>query len=138
MQPAGKIATTMLYGWFTLVSILFAYTAPAMAAGTVEDYLKCPMSDQITNKDAAIAWWNRRSDTEQRLVLALPCIERFVPIVCIFLYDPNLVQCTNNGVAEYRANKACQEKGLDLLSQEMADCKATFKKTFKLPFGTTS
>lgn len=138
MPAAAKITITMLYGWFTVVSILFTSTAPTMALGTVEDYLKCPMSDQIKNKDAAIGWWNRRSESQQRIVLAIPCVERFVPIICIFLYDPNLVQCTNNGLAEYRANKACQEKGLDLLSQEMEDCKATFKKAFKPPFGTTS
>lgn len=138
MHATGKIAAAMLYGWFTFSSILFTSPTPAMALGTVEDYLKCPMSDQIKNKDAAIGWWNRRSESEQRIILAIPCVERFVPIVCIFLYDPDLVQCTNKGLAEYRANKACQETGLDLLSQEMADCKATFKKTFKQPFGTTS
>jgi hypothetical protein len=110
----------------------------AFAASNMEDYLKCPMSSEIKNKEGAMGWWNRRSPEQQRIVLALPCEERFVPIVCIFLYDPNLVECSNKGLAEYRANKACETKGLDLLSQEMADCKDSFKKTFKRPFGATT
>ena len=131
----------MLYGLRVALAAMFMWAMtlpltiiPSYALGTVEDYLACPMSDQIKDKPAAIAWWNRRSETEQRLVLGVPCVERFVPIVCIFLYDPDLNKCTNDGLAEYHANKSCQAKGLDLLSQEMADCKAKFKKTYKPPF----
>ncbi|MES1990492.1 MAG: hypothetical protein V4441_06035 [Pseudomonadota bacterium] len=131
----------MFYGLRVTLAALFMWAmtmpltiAPSYALGTVEDYLACPMSDQINDKPAAIAWWNRRSETEQRLVLGVPCVERFVPIVCIFLYDPDLNKCTNDGLAEYRANKSCQAKGFDLLSQEMADCKAEFKKTYKPQF----
>ena len=121
-----------------LVGLAFCASAlmvPAAAADQgLEDYLKCPMSSEIKNKEGAMGWWHRRSPEQQRIVLALPCEERFVPIVCIFLYNPDLVECSNKGLAEYRANKACEAKGLDLLSQEMADCKETFKKTFKNPF----
>ncbi|MGB3811009.1 MAG: hypothetical protein WA943_13030 [Parvibaculum sp.] len=109
-----------------------------VAADNVEDYLKCPMSSEIKNKDGAMGWWYRRSAEQQRIILALPCEERFVPIVCVFLYDPDLIGCSNKGIAEYRANKACEAKGLDLLSQEMADCKEKFKKTFKQPFSATT
>ncbi|MGV8995985.1 MAG: hypothetical protein ACOH12_03455 [Parvibaculaceae bacterium] len=131
----------MIYGLRVALAALFVWAMtlpitiiPTYALGTVEDYLACPMSDQIKDKDAAIAWWNRRSEAQQRVVLALPCVERFVPIVCIFLYDPDLNKCTNDGVAEYRANKSCQDKGLDILSQDMSDCKAKYKKTYKPPF----
>lgn len=132
MRTFWRIVLAALTG-FVLVG--GALVVPAAAADQgLEDYLKCPMSSEIKNKEGAIGWWHRRSPEQQRIILALPCEERFVPIVCVFLYDPNLVECTNKGLAEYRANKACEAKGLDLLSQEMSDCKARFKKTFKYPF----
>jgi hypothetical protein len=134
MVNVSRIAIASLLVW--ALSLPLA-VVPAAALGTVEDYLACPMSDQIKDKPAAIAWWNRRSETEQRLVLSVPCEERFVPIVCIFLYDPDLKKCTKDGLAEYHANKSCQAKGLDLLSQEMADCKADYKKTYKAPAATS-
>lgn len=134
MVNVSRIAIASLLVWALSLPLAIM---PAAALGTVEDYLACPMSDQIKDKPAAIAWWNRRSETEQRLVLSVPCEERFVPIVCIFLYDPDLKNCTRNGLAEYHANKSCQAKGLDLLSQEMADCKADYKKTYRAP-ATTS
>lgn len=136
MRTFPQIALAALVGFALVVSALIV---PAAAADQgLEDYLKCPMSSEIKNKDGAMGWWHRRSPEQQRIVLALPCEERFVPIVCIFLYDPNLVECSNKGLAEYRANKACEATGLDLLSQEMADCKAKFKKTFKQPFSATT
>ena len=122
-----------LAGLFALSTLLSLTVLPAHALGTVEDYLACPMSEQIKNKEAAIAWWNRRSELEQRLVLSVPCVERFAPIICIFLYNPDLKGCTEKGLAEYRANKSCQDRGMDLLSQEMSDCKDEFKRNYKPP-----
>jgi len=134
MRAFLRIALAAL---MSLALVAGALIVPAAAVDQgLEDYLKCPMSSEIKNKEGAMGWWHRRSPEQQRIVLALPCEERFVPIVCIFLYDPNLVECSNKGLAEYRANKACEAKGLDLLSQEMADCKEAFKKTFKYPFST--
>jgi hypothetical protein len=124
---------------FCAASILVPGAERALAADDgLQDYLKCPMSSEIKNKEGAMGWWHRRTPQQQRIVLALPCEERFVPIVCIFLYDPDLVDCSNKGLAEYRANKACEAKGYDLLSQEMSDCKQNFKKTFKQPFSATT
>lgn len=79
-------------------------------------------------------WWNKRTPEQQTYIRDLPCNERYIPMVCIFLFDPDLKGCTNRGVAESRANASCQAKGYDLMSQELADCKDTFKKTFKKPF----
>lgn len=84
--------------------------------------------------DGARGWWDRRTAAQHKVILALPCEERYIPMVCIFLYEPDLVDCTNKGVAEKRATAACQKKGFDLMSQELADCKDEFKKTFKPPF----
>jgi hypothetical protein len=79
-------------------------------------------------------WWDKRTPEQQTYIRELPCNERYIPMVCITLFDPDLKGCTNKGVAEYRANKACEAKGFDILSQEMLDCKTEFKKTFKVPF----
>jgi hypothetical protein len=79
-------------------------------------------------------WWDKRTPDQQKYIRELPCKERYIPMVCIFLFDPDLKGCTNKGVAEARANASCETKGYDLLSQEMADCKATYKKSFKPPF----
>lgn len=79
-------------------------------------------------------WWDKRTPQQQTYIRDLPCDERYIPMVCIFLFDPDLKGCTNKGVAEYRANQACEAKGFDLLSQEMVDCKDNFKKSFKVPF----
>lgn len=135
MQNTARIMLVALYVW--ALSLPVAAT-PAFALGTVEDYLKCPMSEEIRSEEEAIAWWNRRSEHQQRVVLALPCEERFVPIICIFLYDPDLNKCTNDGLAEYLANKSCQAKGHDLLTQGLEDCKTEFKKTYKPPFSRTT
>lgn len=129
----ATLLRTVLAGLFALSTLLSLAISPAHALGTVEDYLACPMSDQIKDKDAAIAWWNRRSELEQRLILSVPCVERFAPIICIFLYNPDLKDCTAKGLAEYRANKSCQDRGMDLLSQEMSDCKEEFKRNYKPP-----
>jgi hypothetical protein len=136
MKVLAQIAFAVFFGFAFAVG---PEAVKAFAADDgLQDYLKCPMSSEIKNKEGAMGWWQRRTPEQQRIVLALPCEERFVPIVCIFLYDPNLVDCSNRGLAEYRANKACQTKGLDLLSQEMADCKQEFKKKLKQPFSATS
>lgn len=129
---------TLLAASFVWLTVSTGLMTPASAAISYEEYLKCPLSDAIKDVDAAIAWWDRRSPLEQKLIAALPCDERFVPIVCVFLYNPDLTKCTNDGLAEYHANKTCQAKGIDLLSQDMSDCKEKYKKTYKPPFGATS
>ena len=80
------------------------------------------------------AWWDRRTPEEQKYIGQLPCDDRYIPMTCIFLFDPDIKGCTNKGVADRRANAACQAKGYDLMSQEMADCKEAYKKNFKPPF----
>ena len=120
---------------------LFAASArqPAFAVSEDDDaVVKCLMSSRTENKDGAQGWWDRRTEVQRKIIMALPCNERYIPMVCIFLYDPDLVGCTNKGVADSRATAACQSKGYDLMSQELADCKAEFKKTFKPPFPRVS
>jgi len=42
--------------------------------------------------------------------------------------------CTNKGVAEYRADKACSAEGYKRLLAKRAECKERFKKIFVPPF----
>ena len=83
---------------------------------------ECIDSEKSGNPQATAAWWGRRSAEEKKYISELPCEERYIPMVCIFLYDPDLRGCTNKGVAEYRADKACSKKGHELLSVEHAAC----------------
>jgi hypothetical protein len=112
----------------------FAATDKNPVGDRDEAILQCLMSPLVKNVDGARGWWDRRTAAQHKIILALPCEERYIPMVCIFLYAPDLTDCTNKGVAESRAPAACQKKGFDLMSQELADCKEEFKKTFKPPF----
>lgn len=76
----------------------------------------------------ALSWWGRRSADEKKVLLSVSCEERYIPAVCIFLYDPNLKDCTARGVAEYRAERACAAKGFKILTQEFVDCKEDWKR----------
>jgi len=87
-----------------------------------------------SNPQATAAWWGRRSAEEKKYISELPCEERYIPMVCVFLYEPDLRGCTNKGVAEYRADKACTAKGHALLSEAHSACKEEFKKSFTPPF----
>jgi len=97
---------------------------------------ECIDTDDATrNNPAATAqWWSRRSAEQKKYISELPCEERFIPMICIFLFDPDLRGCTNRRVAEYRADKVCSSKGHELLSEAHAACKEDFKKSFTPPF----
>lgn len=95
---------------------------------------ECIDSDKTGNPQATAAWWNRRSPEQKKYISELPCEQRFIPMVCIFLWDPDLRGCTNKGVAEYQADRACSAEGHALLSEAHASCKDRFKKTFTPPF----
>ena len=109
--------------------------APAEAQAVPE----CIDSEKTGNPQATAAWWSRRSAEEKKYISELPCEQRCIPMVCIFLWEPDLRGCTNKGVAEYRASKSCEEQGYALLSEEHVACKERYKKTFVPPFpGSTS
>lgn len=113
---------------------VFAWTAMPGAA-LAEKKPECMQSATRKIPDARMQeWWDKRTPEQQKYIRELPCDERYIPMVCIFLFEPDLKDCTNKRVAEMRANASCQAKGLDLMSQEMADCKTEYKKTFKPPF----
>lgn len=116
-----------------------SYAGSAAAQGSdaqgSSDIPDCINSETNGTRPAdGIAWWNRRTPEQQKYIRELPCNERYIPMVCVFLWDPDLRGCTNNGVAEYRADKACTAEGYELLSAEHAACKERFKKTFVPPF----
>ncbi|MBA4209590.1 MAG: hypothetical protein C0454_08680 [Parvibaculum sp.] len=95
---------------------------------------ECIDSEKTGNPQATAAWWGRRSAEEKKYISELPCEQRYIPMVCIFLWDPDLRGCTNKGVAEYRADKACAAKGHAILTEAHEACKADFKKSFTPPF----
>ncbi|MEX1154916.1 hypothetical protein [Parvibaculum sp.] len=101
-----------------------------------------PVPDCIDSSDSraqnTAAWWGRRTAEEKHLITELECKERFIPMVCIFLWEPDLRACTNKGVAEYRADKACSAKGHALLSEAHVACKEEFKRSFSPPFADST
>ncbi|MGB3811008.1 MAG: hypothetical protein WA943_13025 [Parvibaculum sp.] len=125
---------SFVQAFFALAFGLIAWTALPSSA-LADKAPDCMQSDTRKLSDERLQeWWDKRTPEQQTYIRDLPCKERYIPMVCIFLFDRDLKGCTNNGVAEFRANAACQAKGYDLMSEEMADCKETFKKTFKKPF----
>ena len=104
--------------------------APAEAQAVPE----CIDSEKTGNPQATAAWWSRRSAEEKKYISELPCEQRFIPMVCIFLWEPDLRGCTNKGVAEYKADRACTAEGHALLFEAHASCKDRFKKSFTPPF----
>lgn len=121
---------------FCLLFGLGVFTMAAMSASPAEAQAvpECLDTDNGGNANATAQWWGRRSAEEKKYISELPCEERFIPMVCIFLFEPDLKGCTNKRVAEYRADKSCSAKGHELLSEAHAACKDDFKKTFKPPF----
>lgn len=79
-------------------------------------------------------WWDKRSPEQQKYIRELPCKERYIPMTCIALFDPDLKECTNKGVIESRASRSCEGKGMDIMSEEFAACKEKYKKTAAQPF----
>lgn len=125
---------SFVQAFFVLGFGLTAWTAMPTAAHA-DKAPDCLQSASRGVSDQSLQeWWNRRTPEQKTYIAGLPCDERYIPMTCIFLYDPDLKGCTNKGVAEFRANAACQAKGYDLMSQEQLDCKNKFKKTFKPPF----
>lgn len=125
--------------WFVQACLAFGMGVVAWTsmpgAALADKAPECMQSETRKIPDERMQeWWDKRSPEQQKYIRELPCNERYIPMVCIFLFDPDLKGCTNKGVAESRANAACQSKGYDLMSQELADCKSDFKKTFKSPF----
>lgn len=123
---------------FGLGVVLFLVSAPGTAHAQGVPECIDTKDESRNNPGATAQWWGRRSAEEKKYISDLPCEERFIPMVCIFLYDPDLRACTNKGVAEYRADKECSSKGHALLSTAHAACKEDFKKSFTPPFGGTS
>ena len=98
----------------------------------------CVDSDR-GNATKAKAWWDRRSPQEQKYITELPCEERYIPMVCIFLWEPDLRGCVNKRVGDYRASKYCDQQGFEMLSEAHAACqKKWLKEKYKEPFPNAS
>lgn len=91
------------------------------------------------NATKAQAWWDRRNPQEQKYISELPCEERYIPMVCIFLWVPDLQSCVNKRVGDYRASKYCDKQGFELLSEEHVACqKKWIREKYKEPFPSAS
>lgn len=122
------------------VQAFFALAAGWMilagAAGTAQADTVPACLDSATrgNPTEAQNWWDRRSAEEQKYMRELPCEERYIVAVCVFLYDPNLKECTNKGVARFRANRHCAAQGHEMLSEEAAACEQRYIENFSPVF----
>jgi hypothetical protein len=120
---------------FLAIGFGFMFWAAATGAARADKAPDCMQSSSRgLPQERVQEWWDKRTPEQQKYIRELPCDERYIPMVCIFLFDPDLKRCTNNGVAESRATRACQAKGYDLMSEELAACKEDYRKKFKRPF----
>ncbi len=122
----------MLLGAALFLSSVVAQ--PAAAATTYEEFRHCLDSPTQGNPAAGDGWWSRRSAEEQRYLIELPCEEKYIVAICVFLYDPDLKGCTNKGVARFRADRHCAEQGHEILSEERAACTQEYVANFKPVF----
>ncbi len=116
-----------------LLSSTFAST-PVAAVETYEEFRHCLDSPTQGNRAAGDGWWSRRSAEEQKYMIELPCEEKYIVAICVFLYDPDLKGCTNKGVARFRADRHCAAQGHEILSEERAACTQEYVANFKPVF----
>ena len=126
---------------FALASLILAFSCPGLRADPLDDLPEdvaaqyeqvrlCTNNAADANQTEGLNWWNRRTPEQQRYMLELPCEEKYIVTICVFLYDPDLKGCTNKGVARYRADRHCAAQGHEILSPEKAACEATYVANF--------
>lgn len=121
--------------------VAFVGAVGLAGAASAQQYEKTPDAPDCLSSDKRPSnpantdgWWDRRTAEEQHYIRTLPCEERYIPTVCIFLFNPDLRACTIKGVAEKRANAACMAEGYELLTPEMANCEKKFISNFEPEF----
>jgi len=68
----------MFVAWMALPGAAHADTAP-----------DCMQSDTRHMADGKLQeWWDKRTPEQQKYIRELPCKERYIPMVCIFLFEP--------------------------------------------------
>lgn len=111
-----------------------AAVVPSGLEAKYEEVRLCINNAKDANQTEGLNWWNRRTPEQQRYMLELPCEEKYIVAVCVFLYNPDLKGCTNKGVARYRADRHCAAQGHEILSPEKAACEAEFVANFNPVF----
>lgn len=109
-------------------------TSQAGAEDLYNELRRCLDSATQGNPAEGENWWNRRSAEQQKYMIELPCEEKHIVAVCVFLYDPDLTGCTNKGVARFRADRHCAAQGHEILSEERAACSREYVANFKPVF----
>jgi hypothetical protein len=126
------VQVCMLLGSALLFSSLLA--SPASAEDVYDELRHCLDSATQGNPTEGANWWNRRSSEEQKYMIELPCEEKYIVAVCVFLYEPDLKGCTNKGVARFRADRHCASQGHEILSEERAACSREYVANFNPVF----
>jgi|GEM_PF-906039 len=129
-----RILRTIIQGCFVLFAVIFAGSLSNSATAADETYEQMRAClDSVTQGDenAGQAWWDRRSAEQQRYMRELPCEEKYIVAVCVFLYDPDLKACTNRGVARFRGDRHCAVQGHEILSESKAACMRDYETNFQ-------
>jgi len=123
--------------WMVMAFGLGMVVMKAMPVSAAE--MPACVDSERGNAAKAQAWWDRRSPQEQKYISELPCEERYIPMVCIFLWVPDLQSCVNKRVGNFRASKYCDQQGFELLSEEHVACqKKWIREKYKEPFPNAS
>lgn len=123
--------------WIFAACGLGVLAMKAMPASALE--MPACVDSERGNVTKAQAWWDRRSPQEQKYISELPCEERYIPMVCIFLWVPDLQSCVNKRVGDFRASKYCDQQGFELLSEAHVACqKKWIREKYKEPFPKAS
>lgn len=112
------------------VLAFFAFTTGAQADAVPA----CLDSVTQGNPVEAQNWWDRRTPEAQNYMRTLPCEERYIVAVCVFLYDPDLKACTNRGLARFRGDRHCAAQGHEILSESKATCMTEYERNFSAVF----
>ena len=114
------------------IFVVGSLSSPATAADETYEQMRACL-DSVTQGDenAGQAWWDRRDAEQQRYMRELPCEEKYIVAVCVFLYDPDLKACTNRGVARYRGDRHCATQGHEILSESKAACMRDYESNFQ-------
>ncbi|MEG9862610.1 MAG: hypothetical protein V6Z81_09050 [Parvularculales bacterium] len=125
----------LLAGIVGALSLLAPGTALAQDAGLPGGFDPGCLMNEERPVEETIAWWNRRSPEEQELMMSLPCEERYIPAVCIFLGGGEqpiewVRECSDKQVAERRSFATCQEKGFEMMTEEFVACQDEVKATY--------
>jgi hypothetical protein len=121
-----RLISKLLMAMGAVWLLTFAMSSSASA----DEVPACLDSATQGNPVEAQNWWDRRTPEAQNYMRTLPCEERYIVAVCVFLYEPDLKACTNKGLARFRGDRHCAEQGHAMLSESKAACMEEYEQNF--------